>query len=147
MKTTLVLIIACLITTNIWAQNETASLSPKEVKESSKSSTTAEVSDAEAKLLYVEATSLAKEQLLDFISKEVNYPEALQEQYLEGRIVVDFWINANGQIQKTKVMKGINDEFDEAVLTKLEGIQALRIDSAQYLGASRIRIPIDFSMY
>ncbi len=144
MKTTLVLIITCLITANIWAQNETASLSPDEVKVSAAS---VELSEAEAKLIYVEATNLAKDQLLDFIASEVNYPEALQEQYLEGQMVVDFWIDTNGQIQKTKLMKGINDEFDEAILNKLEGIQSLRIDSSKYLGANRIRIPIDFSMY
>jgi TonB family protein len=146
MKTTILILCVSLTTCFSFAQSETASLDPTEVRVISNVEKKAS-STADAEALYVEATTIAKVQLSDFINQEVAYPEAFRGHYLEGTVVVDFWIDHNGKIVQTKVMKGISDAFDKAVLEKIEKLQALRLNSVEYLGASRIRIPIDFSMY
>ena len=144
MKTALLLMFTCLLSTIAWSQTASASLDPNEIKTDTEKSSS---KDLDEKAIYFEATKMAKKQILDFVSEKVQYPEDFKGQYLEGTITIDFWVDQRGIIIQTKVMKGINNAFDRAVLDQMKELAEIRLMSIEYFGANRIRIPIDFSMY
>lgn len=61
--------------------------------------------------------------LLQFISKNIVYPQIAQEQELQGTVVVRFRVEKDGSIGKIVIKKGLSKECDEAaaeVVSKLK---------------------------
>ena len=139
MKATLLLIIALFTFTIVSSQNELASLIP---------STNETIENkAKDKNLYSEATTLAGKQIIDFVQQELTYPKTLKDYRIEGRILIDFLIDQNGNIVQTKIKKGINDEFDRLVLESLDQLKYIQTNHSLYYGAKSIRIPVDFKFH
>ena len=55
-------------------------------------------------------------QMLEFISKEVKYPQAAKKDSIEGRVVVSFIVEKDGSINKAKVEKPVHPLLDEEAL-------------------------------
>ncbi len=51
--------------------------------------------------------------LLDFISKNVKYPVAAQENGIQGRVVVGFIVRKDGSISDIQVMRGVDPALDK----------------------------------
>ncbi|MCQ2326506.1 MAG: energy transducer TonB [Bacteroidales bacterium] len=47
------------------------------------------------------------EALMDFLSKNIKYPEAAKEQGIEGRVFVTFVVEKNGSVNNVKVVRDI----------------------------------------
>ena len=61
--------------------------------------------------------------LLQFISKNLVYPQIAQEQELQGTVIVSFRVEKDGSIGKIVIKKGLSKECDEAaaeVVSKLK---------------------------
>lgn len=61
--------------------------------------------------------------LLQFISKNIVYPQIAQEQELQGTVIVRFRVEKDGSIGKIVIKKGLSKECDEAaaeVVSKLK---------------------------
>ena len=55
-------------------------------------------------------------ELMKFLSENVKYPEAAEETGTQGRVIVQFIVEADGSITNVKVLKNVSDEIDaEAV--------------------------------
>ena len=51
--------------------------------------------------------------MLDFISKNVKYPVAAQENGIQGRVVVGFIVRKDGSISDIQVMRGVDPALDK----------------------------------
>ena len=54
--------------------------------------------------------------LMSFISSNLRYPAQLQREGKEGRVLVQFVVDKDGNIKNTKVVKSVNFEMDEEAL-------------------------------
>lgn len=52
-------------------------------------------------------------ELMGFIGSQVNYPQELIEQNVQGTVYVKFVISKNGQVGQVKVIKGVHPQLDE----------------------------------
>jgi TonB family protein len=59
-------------------------------------------------------------QLLKFINKNTNYPEAAKEKNIQGKVIIRFCITAKGGISQVSVLKGVSPELDA------EGIRVVK---------------------
>lgn len=58
--------------------------------------------------------------MIQFIQKNLVYPEVGREYGKEGIIIASFTIDENGKITKAYIKRGLGGEFDEAVLAMIE---------------------------
>lgn len=54
--------------------------------------------------------------LLKFISDAVEYPVVAQENGIQGKVYVNFVINANGQVSNASVLRGVDSSLDKEAL-------------------------------
>lgn len=54
--------------------------------------------------------------LLKFIANSVNYPVIAQENGIQGKVFVNFVINADGQVSDAKVIRGVDPSLDKEAL-------------------------------
>ncbi len=55
-------------------------------------------------------------EMLKFVSRSIRYPVEAQERGVQGRVVVTFTVNRNGQISDTQVLRGIHPSLDEEAI-------------------------------
>ena len=87
------------------------------------------------------------EQLFQFISRNIKYPDKARKAGIIGRVYVTFVIDKNGNVQDAKVLRGIGSGCDEAALDLIRsmpqwtpGKQNGKVVNVQY------NIPINFNM-
>ena len=55
-------------------------------------------------------------EMMKFLNENVKYPEAAENAGTQGRVIVQFIVEADGSITNVKVLKNVSDEIDaEAV--------------------------------
>ncbi len=54
--------------------------------------------------------------LIEYISKNIKYPEAGKAKGIQGRVTVQFVVNQDGSISNTKILRGLSPEFDAEAL-------------------------------
>ncbi len=54
--------------------------------------------------------------LMEFLSRRITYPVAMQKSQTEGKVFVGFIVNKVGDVTDVKVIRGISPEFDEEAL-------------------------------
>lgn len=54
--------------------------------------------------------------LMDFINRYLRYPASAMEDMVEGRVIVQFWIDTSGNTDNHKVVRGIRDDLDNEAL-------------------------------
>jgi len=96
--------------------------------------------------IYFNQTQMATEQLVQRLAEKITYPDHLKEQYLEGEVIIEVFINRAGVIKEAKVHKSLQKDFDQMVLTSILEMAKVNVDSLQYQGARRLRIPVNFSL-
>lgn len=99
---------------------------------------------AAAKEMFEIETNQAAAMITQFVNEKVLYPKLLSELGMESAMEVDFFIDRQGKIQKIMITKGDSKVFNEKVLDILQEMKDIKI--RHYLGASRLRIPINFSL-
>ena len=85
--------------------------------------------------------------LIEYISKEVKYPEAAKKDSTQGRVVISFVVERDGSINEAKVVKSVHPLLDEEALRVVKAMPKWM--PGQHNGeAIRIRynIPINFKM-
>ncbi len=63
-----------------------------------------------------ERANCAQKKLFEYIFKNINYPKEAKEQGLEGMVVSQFVINADGQVKDIKIIKELGGGCDEEVI-------------------------------
>lgn len=54
--------------------------------------------------------------LLEFISKNVRYPEEARKNNIEGRVILSFIVNKEGRVVDPQVVRGVSPELDQEAL-------------------------------
>ena len=60
------------------------------------------------------------EALSTFLKNTLTYPKKLQKKGIEGRVLVNFTINRDGQVSNVTIKKGVNEEFDKEALRAMK---------------------------
>lgn len=55
-----------------------------------------------------------------FLAKNLRYPEEAQENNIEGRVIVQFVVEKNGEIGHVKIVRGVHPELDKEALRVVE---------------------------
>ncbi|MCX6328184.1 MAG: energy transducer TonB [Bacteroidia bacterium] len=85
-------------------------------------------------------------ELLNFIKNNTKYPEQAKDEKIEGRVIIRFIINPEGNIEDPVVIKGINPILDAEALRVVgllkfqPGMQGGRAVSVYYM------VPVNFSL-
>jgi TonB family protein len=86
-------------------------------------------------------------ELLNFIKNNTNYPEAAKADKIEGRVIVRFVVNKNGNTEDPVILKGINPILDAEAI-RVVGI--LKGFSPGTLGGNPVNVyymvPVNFSI-
>ena len=56
------------------------------------------------------------EALLSFIKGNLKYPQKAIDEQTEGRVIIRFVVNSNGEISDPTILKGINKNLDQAAI-------------------------------
>ena len=56
------------------------------------------------------------EALLSFIKDNLKYPQKAIDEQTEGRVIIRFVVNSNGEISDPTILKGINKNLDQAAI-------------------------------
>lgn len=80
-----------------------------------------------------------------FVQKQTKYPLAARQKNIEGQVLAFFIVEPNGAITDPKILRGIGNGCDEAVLEALRHLPLFR-PGRQYGKAVRVAltIPVDF---
>ncbi|MBR6227207.1 MAG: TonB family protein [Bacteroidales bacterium] len=62
------------------------------------------------------------EALMDFVGKNVKYPEEAKEKEISGRVFVSFVIEKDGSVSNVKVLRGIGGGCDEEAVRVIKGM-------------------------
>ena len=54
--------------------------------------------------------------LMDFLAKNIQYPQAAKEAGITGTVIVSFVIEKNGSVSNIKILKGLGSSCDEEVI-------------------------------
>jgi len=54
--------------------------------------------------------------LMEFLSKNIKYPEEAYKNGIQGRVIVTFTVNKDGSISEAKVVKSVDPQLDEEAL-------------------------------
>ena len=87
------------------------------------------------------------EALYKFISKNVVYPKKALKNGIEGKVVVEFVIEANGSVTNVKVFKSVNPDLDKEAVRVVSMMPKWKPGSQGGKNVrSRFRIPINFQL-
>ncbi len=57
------------------------------------------------------------------IYENMQYPDAARRAGIEGRVIVQFIVNENGQVRDTQIIRGIGGGCDEAAIEAIESVE------------------------
>ena len=83
---------------------------------------------------------------LQALAKELQYPEGAQEADIEGRVVVDFIVDKNGDVLDPTVAKGVDARLDEAALA---AVNSLNCEPGTHKGQPKrvkMSLPVTFKL-
>lgn len=87
-----------------------------------------------------------KKALFEFIEEETNYPASAKNKGIEGKVVVTFVIDVNGEVTDPKVVKSVSDVLDKEALRVVKSMPTWQpgIQKGKKVKA-RYKLPFNFS--
>ena len=90
---------------------------PSEVQTKDSSTTASETSETPLEVAEIMPEFPGgTEALLSFIKDNLEYPQKAIDEQTEGRVIIRFVINSNGEISEPTILKGINKNLDQAAI-------------------------------
>ena len=90
---------------------------PSEVQTKDSSTTASETSETPLEVAEIMPEFPGgTEALLSFIKNNLEYPQKAIDEQTEGRVIIRFVINSNGEISDPTILKGINKNLDQAAI-------------------------------
>jgi len=115
---------------------------PPEKQEINKTETSKELVEYK----YVEAKPVnGISELYQYFEHELKYPESVLKDSIEGTVLISFFINKEGDIDRIKVVKSLSPELDKEAIRVIESMPAWH--SASVNGKtidSKLSIPLSF---
>jgi len=72
-----------------------------------------------------ERKKCSNQKMLEFIYKDLKYPEAAKEKGVEGTVVAQFVVDATGNVSEIEIIREIGEGCDEAVISVLENMNKM----------------------
>ena len=63
-----------------------------------------------------ESSSNDTKRLLEFVAKNIKYPDTAKKDSIEGRVVVEFWIEIDGSTSEHRIIRSVREDLDEEAL-------------------------------
>lgn len=85
--------------------------------------------------------------LMEYVSKTIQYPEAAKKEGIQGRVMVTFIVDKEGEIKDAKVMRGIDDTLDKEALRVVNNMP--RWNPGRHKGENvsvRFTLPLNFQI-
>lgn len=95
---------------------------------------------------YLEHTQAAQTQVKQYLSQNMTYPESMRNFGIEGTVVVEVFLDKEGQITESKIIRSLYKEFDKAVLRSMNGMKKVKVREKNYVGAHHFLIPLHFNL-
>ncbi len=151
MKTTLKLLLSALfiatISFNSFAQDAFVELMASQIDSNNKTEMVENEKPAlSPKQIYLNHTEMATNQFSKHLALHITYPDNLKKQCVEGDVIVEVLLNKQGEIKNATIYKSLHTSFDQLVLTKIQAMEKINLNSYEYKGARRLRIPVNFSL-
>lgn len=90
---------------------------PSEVQTKDSSTTASETSETPLEVAEIMPEFPGgTEALLSFIKDNLEYPQKAIDGQTEGRVIIRFVVNSNGEISDPTILKGINKNLDQAAI-------------------------------
>jgi len=88
-----------------------------------------------------------EEKLVEFVSKNVEYPQEAKEEGVQGRVFVGFVVEKDGSIGDVKLLRGIGHGCDEEALRVVQGMPKWKpgMHNGEFVRVS-YQIPIHFKL-
>lgn len=86
-------------------------------------------------------------EMMNYISKTVKYPEVAMENGEQGKVFVQFVVNADGSVSDEKILRGVSKEIDEEALNVVKNMPnwiPAELDGKKV--RSYARLPISFTL-
>jgi TonB family protein len=64
-----------------------------------------------------------EEELYKYVLTHVKYSDEAKKQYVEGEVMLSFWVDTDSTVSNTKVVSGIGHGIDEEVKRVVEGLK------------------------
>ncbi len=88
----------------------------------------------------------AVRQLTAHFFEQIQYPGILEENGIEGQVVLKITMNRNGGIDCAEVLKSPHVYFDREVLRVIQLFDGVSIDQEAYRGKQVVYMPIKFTL-
>ena len=88
-----------------------------------------------------------EEKLIEFVSKNVEYPQEAKEKGVQGRVFVGFVVEKDGSVGDVKLLRGIGHGCDEEALRVVQGMPKWKpgMHNGEFVRVS-YQIPIHFKL-
>lgn len=85
--------------------------------------------------------------MYDWLSKNINYPVIAQENNIQGRVVCQFVVGRNGEIEDVKVVRGVDPSLDKEAIRVIKAMPKW-IPGKQGGNAVKVRytLPVQFKL-
>jgi len=88
-----------------------------------------------------------EEKMLEYIKKNVKYPAVARENNIQGRVYINFYIDKEGKVQGTKVVRGIGGGCDEEALRVVRSMPQWKTGKQNGRAVNvYFNVPINFSL-
>lgn len=91
-------------------------------------------------------TGSAVNQIAHYLAENVIYPDDMEEQSINGVVILEIKLNQFGKIKHTKVVESRSKQFEESVQAAMSKMGKVKIDGAFYYGTRKFQVPIQFSI-
>lgn len=91
-------------------------------------------------------TGTAVNQIASYLVEHVIYPNDMEEQTINGVVVLEIKLDQYGKIKSTKVVESRSKQFEESVQTAMSKMGKVKVDGAIYYGTKKFQVPIQFSI-
>ena len=93
-----------------------------------------------------ESSQFVIDQIREYLIKNVDYPELMINNSIEGTVVVKVLLSKDGKIHQSKIAKSLHSTFDTEVLETMKKIQKIDTRDHKYKAAYAVYVPIKFSL-
>lgn len=85
--------------------------------------------------------------MYEWLSKNINYPVIAQENNIQGRVVMQFVVGRNGEIEEVEILRGVDSSLDQEALRVIKAMPRW-IPGKQGGNAVKVRytLPVQFKL-
>ena len=86
-------------------------------------------------------------EIMNYISKNTIYPQTARENFITGRVFVSFVVNKNGEVERVKVLRGVDQFLDAEAVRVVQSMPKFKPGKQRGKAVNvQYNIPINFTL-